>query len=137
MPALPQRNLIVEQRQVALGKYFMRSVLQVTGCAVLTTVVLTASSAVGKGPRAQLWSQFQTTRQASPGLHQEFDVTNKFKSQHGVQATVRKLIIDLSQNKWREKWAWQQTDVPGYRRPVVSQLVCPSGACPSWGGHSR
>ena len=81
----------------------MRSVSQLAWYAILSSVVLTAFSAAGEESLEQLWSQFQSTRQASAGLHQEFEITQKFITQHGNQATLRQIILDFSQNRWREK----------------------------------
>jgi hypothetical protein len=36
-------------------------------------------------------------------LHQEFDVTQTYKTGHGDQGSKRQIILDLSREKWREK----------------------------------
>jgi thiol-disulfide isomerase/thioredoxin len=38
-----------------------------------------------------------------PGLHQEFEVTQSYRTQHGNQESHRKIVLDLSQNRWRER----------------------------------
>src|SRR5258706_294315 len=60
-------------------------------------------NASGQTPASKLWTDLATKREALPGLHQEFEVTQTYKSSRTSQASHRKIIVDISQNKWRER----------------------------------
>lgn len=52
---------------------------------------------------AELWASLQTKRDALPRLHQEFDVTQSFKTVDKTQASKRQIVLDMAPGKWREK----------------------------------
>ena len=52
---------------------------------------------------AELWSSLQAKRDALPRLHQEFDVTQTFKTATKTQSSKRQITLDMAQGKWREK----------------------------------
>lgn len=70
------------------------------------SVVLIALSAVAietdEAPSA-LWSKFEQTRQGTRNLHQEFEVTEHIRSSYGNTFSRHDIVIDLAQNKWRER----------------------------------
>jgi len=69
---------------------------------LLLTALLTNGSA-GETSADKLWSEFKATRQALPGLHQEFEVTRKVKTGYVDQVSRTQVIIDVSQQRWREQ----------------------------------
>jgi thiol-disulfide isomerase/thioredoxin len=50
-----------------------------------------------------LWAELKAKREMLPGLHQEFEVTQSYKTGLGNQESHRKIVLDLSQNRWRER----------------------------------
>lgn len=77
----------------------------------LIGAILISLSAYGQTSTNKLWSEFKAKREMLPGLHQEFDVTQSYKTQRGIQSmTHRKIVVDLSQNKWREQSIGGQGD---------------------------
>lgn len=60
-------------------------------------------NASGQTPASKLWTDLTTKRDALAGLHQEFEVTQSFKTARSTQASRRTIIVDMSQNKWRER----------------------------------
>jgi len=56
-------------------------------------------------PAGPLWTQLAAKREMLPALHQEFDATRTFKTDHGDQAHKYRLIVDAVPGKWREKTA--------------------------------
>lgn len=65
--------------------------------------LLIASNASGQTPASKLWTELKAKREMLTGLHQEFDVTQSYKTEHGTQESRRKIVVDISQNKWRER----------------------------------
>ncbi len=61
------------------------------------------SSAVEPISTGDLWSKFETTRKAAPTLHQEFAVTQRLKNGFLEEVSHYKIIVDLSEGKWREQ----------------------------------
>jgi hypothetical protein len=50
-----------------------------------------------------LWNQLTEKREKLTGLHQEFEVTQTFKlADSSTQSSIRQLIIDAADGKWRE-----------------------------------
>jgi hypothetical protein len=52
---------------------------------------------------ATLWAELKAKRERLPGIYQEFTVTRTFKSAHGAQSMKSQAVLELSQDKWREK----------------------------------
>lgn len=73
-------------------------------CLWIGTICI-ALSASGQTPPSKLWTELKTKREMMPGLHEEFDVTQTFKTSGGSQSSHREIILDMSQNKWREQSA--------------------------------
>ncbi|MBZ5642129.1 MAG: TlpA family protein disulfide reductase [Acidobacteriia bacterium] len=66
-------------------------------------LMLVASNAAAQAPSGNLWNDLKAKREMLAGLHQEFDVTQSYTSSHGTQESRRKLVVDISQDKWRER----------------------------------
>ena len=50
-----------------------------------------------------MWTDLKAKRAALPGGHQEFEVTQTFKTASGgSQASKRQIVLDMFQGKWRE-----------------------------------
>ncbi len=62
-----------------------------------------ALSASGQTPTSTLWTELKAKREMLPGLHQEFEVTQSYKTAHGNQESHREIVLDMSQNRWRER----------------------------------
>ncbi len=62
-----------------------------------------ASSAGGVTSNNDLWSKFETLRQGSHALHQEFEVTRHVQTAHREQATHFQIAVDVAQGRWREQ----------------------------------
>lgn len=54
-------------------------------------------------PASGLWTELQTKREKLPSLHQEFEVSQTYKTAHGSQSSKRQLVLDMSQGRWRER----------------------------------
>jgi thiol-disulfide isomerase/thioredoxin len=72
-------------------------------CSFLLVLMLIASNAAAQGASPNIWADLKSKREALPGLHQEFEVTQSYVTSHGTQESRRKLIVDISGNKWRER----------------------------------
>lgn len=70
---------------------------------LLIAAMVFALNASGQTPTSKLWTELKAKREMLPGLHQEFEVTQSYKTEHGSQDSHRKIIVDISQNKWRER----------------------------------
>ncbi len=62
-----------------------------------------ASNASAEQSAAKLLDDLKATREALPGVHQEFDSSRTFKTPHGSQTSHHQIILDFSGTKWREK----------------------------------
>jgi thiol-disulfide isomerase/thioredoxin len=54
-------------------------------------------------PASKLGGELQSKREALAGWHQEFEVTQSYKTSHGTQESRRDIIIDVSQGRWRQR----------------------------------
>jgi hypothetical protein len=70
---------------------------------LLVTVIFIALNASGQTPANKLWTELKTKRETLPGLHQEFEVTQTFKTIRGIQSSHREVVLDMSADKWRER----------------------------------
>ena len=70
--------------------------------ASLATLVV-AVNASAQTPARGLWSELKTKREKLPGLHQEFDVTQTSKTSRSSRSAQRQILLDISQEKWREQ----------------------------------
>jgi hypothetical protein len=64
--------------------------------------MLIALNASGQTPTSKLWTELKAKREMLPGLHQEFEVTQSSQTSRSTRGSQRKIVLDLSQNKWRE-----------------------------------
>ncbi len=71
-------------------------------CIALSAVSALAYAAT-PSPAAALWNQLSQKRDALPGLHQEFEFSQTFRTAQAEQASKRTLIVDVSQGAWREQ----------------------------------
>jgi thiol-disulfide isomerase/thioredoxin len=74
---------------------FMRFLLSITA-------MLVALNASGQTPTGKLWTELKAKRDMLPALHQEFEVTQSLQTSRGTRGSQRKIVLDQSQNKWRE-----------------------------------
>jgi thiol-disulfide isomerase/thioredoxin len=70
---------------------------------LLVAVIFFALNASGQTPANKLWTELKTKRETLPGLHQEFEVTQTFKTIRGIQSSHREVVLDMSADKWRER----------------------------------
>jgi len=70
---------------------------------LLFGIGLIALNASGQAPTGKLFADLKAKREMLPSLHQEFQVSQTFKTAHGNQAARRDIVLDISQNKWREQ----------------------------------
>lgn len=54
-------------------------------------------------PAGNLWAELKAKRDALPGLHQEFDVTQTYKTTSRSQSMKRQIILDMAGGRWRER----------------------------------
>jgi len=52
---------------------------------------------------SSLWMELKAKREGLAAVHQEFELTQTFKTGHGNQSVKRQIILDLSGEKWRER----------------------------------
>lgn len=71
--------------------------------AVLIGAMFVALNASGQASASKTWSDLKTKRESLPSLHQEFEVNQTYKTEHATQSSHRDVIVDMSQNKWRER----------------------------------
>lgn len=65
-----------------------------------TMLVLVA--ATPESSTSQLWTQLKSQRDQLPSYyHQEFDVSNTFKTAHGDQSSKWQLTLDAAPGRWR------------------------------------
>src|SRR5260370_38316878 len=69
----------------------------------LLGILFVALEAVAQTSAAKLWTELKVKREALPHLHQEFEVSQTYKTTHGNQSFVRQVVLDMSHGKWREK----------------------------------
>lgn len=70
---------------------------------LLIGAIFIALNAGGQAQANKLLSDLKTKREALPSLHQEFEVTRTFKSARATQGSHSEIVLDMSQNKWRER----------------------------------
>jgi thiol-disulfide isomerase/thioredoxin/outer membrane lipoprotein-sorting protein len=70
---------------------------------VLIGVIFIALNADAQASASKLWSDLKAKREALPSFHQEFEVTQTFKTKRSTQSSHRDIVIDMSQSKWRER----------------------------------
>ncbi len=70
---------------------------------LLIAALAMALTASGQTPTGKLWAELMAKREMLPGLHQEFQVTQSSMTEHGSRESRRKIVLDISQNKWRER----------------------------------
>ncbi|MDP9053082.1 MAG: TlpA family protein disulfide reductase [Acidobacteriota bacterium] len=54
-------------------------------------------------PAATLWSELRQKREAFSHLHQEFEVSQTYKTADKTQTSTHRLAIDISHAQWRER----------------------------------
>jgi thiol-disulfide isomerase/thioredoxin len=69
---------------------------------LMIALMFTTLTASGQVPASRSWTDLKAKREGLPGLHQEFEVTQTFKTMRSSQGSKREIIIDIMQNKWRE-----------------------------------
>ncbi len=69
----------------------------------LLATLLIAWNASAQTATNKLWSQLKNKREMLPGLHQEFEQVVTYKTGRGSQSSFRKITLDISRDKWRER----------------------------------
>ena len=62
-----------------------------------------ALTAVAAPPASGIWTELKAKRAALASLHQEFEVSQTFRTPKSTQASKRQVILDMAGPKWREK----------------------------------
>lgn len=70
---------------------------------LLLGVLLVALNARADTPKSKLWSELKAKREMLTGWHQEFEVSQTFKTVRSSQGSHREIVVDMSQSKWRER----------------------------------
>jgi thiol-disulfide isomerase/thioredoxin len=65
--------------------------------------VLLALNAGEQAPASRLWVEFKVKRERLSSAHQEFEVSQTFKTATGSQSSKRQMVLDMSGARWREK----------------------------------
>jgi len=69
----------------------------------LISLALVAVSAAANTPAGELWADLKSVREKLSGVHQEFEVTETFRTEdRRVLPTKRHLVLDMAGPKWRE-----------------------------------
>ncbi len=71
--------------------------------ALILGILIVSSNAQAQAPATKLLAQLKAKRQAQPSVHQEFQTIEEFKVGNQTQSAQRNLVLDISQNKWREQ----------------------------------
>lgn len=71
--------------------------------AVLTATSLLVFQAAAQTAAPALWSDLAAKRESLAGAHQEFDVSQTFRTSSAAQSSKRQVVLDLSKKQWREK----------------------------------
>jgi thiol-disulfide isomerase/thioredoxin len=71
-------------------------------CAFTTTTAVLANAA--PPPGAAFWNELKAKRAALPVLHQEFEFTRNYRTGYSEQPSMRRLIVDISGDTWREQF---------------------------------
>jgi len=65
--------------------------------------LLLAMSAKAQTSAHTVWDELRTKREQLPSLHQEFDVSQTYRSASSTQASKRQVLIDMAGGQWRER----------------------------------
>jgi hypothetical protein len=69
---------------------------------VLVALFLSLSAAA-QSPAGKLWSDLKARRDALPGVHQEFEVSQTYELPSRTHSSKRQLVLDMSGRQWREE----------------------------------
>jgi len=69
---------------------------------LLIGAILLAANANAQTPANMLWKDLKAKRDALPGLHQEFELSQTFKLPTTSQSQTEHITLDMSHEKWRE-----------------------------------
>jgi hypothetical protein len=70
---------------------------------ILFGTLFLALNAGAETPASSLWTELKTKREKLPSLHQEFEITQTYKTATNSQSSQRQIVLDMSQGQWREK----------------------------------
>ena len=65
--------------------------------------LLLAMSAKAQTSAHTVWDELRTKREQLPSLHQEFDVSQTYRSASSTQTSKRQVLIDMAGGQWRER----------------------------------
>jgi thiol-disulfide isomerase/thioredoxin len=72
-------------------------------CSLLLGAILLVVNANAQTPAGKLWSDLKAKRDALPGLHQEFELSQTVKTSTNTQNQKENITLDMSHEKWRER----------------------------------
>jgi thiol-disulfide isomerase/thioredoxin len=61
------------------------------------------SSAFAQSPVSKMWSELEAKREALPGFHQEFQITQGLQTVRDRRSTQRRVVVDVVRDLWRER----------------------------------
>lgn len=81
----------------------MLSAKRFTWLSVLIGALAMALNTTGETAGKSVWTKFETIRQGTRALHQEFDVERRVKSGYVDEVSRHRVIIDFAKGNWREQ----------------------------------
>jgi hypothetical protein len=70
---------------------------------ILFGTLFLALNAGAETPASSLWTELKTKREKLPSLHQEFEITQTYKTATISQSSKRQIVLDMSHGQWREQ----------------------------------
>ena len=70
---------------------------------LLLGAILLVVNANAQTPAGTLWNDLKAKREALPGLHQEFELSQTIKTSTNSQNQKEDITLDMSHEKWRER----------------------------------
>ncbi len=69
----------------------------------LFVTLLLVLNAPAQTPAGALWAELEAKREMLSGAHQEYEVSQTFKTSSSTQSSKRQIVLDISQKQWRER----------------------------------
>lgn len=77
---------------------------------LLASALAIVPTAFGVTANDSLWAKFETTRQSSHTLHQEFEVSQRVKTGNVDHVSRHQVLLDIAEGKWREQIVGDEGD---------------------------
>jgi thiol-disulfide isomerase/thioredoxin len=58
-----------------------------------------------ESPARNLWAELKAKREKLPSIHQEFEVSQTYRTASNSQSSKRQIVLDMSKGQWREKFS--------------------------------